>query len=77
MRGDIARIVRAETFASQTAATLVRRALAGYAAAALLMPYEKFARAAESRRYDVEALARLFGTPRDEAGAGRAAEETG
>ena len=62
MRGDIARIVRAETFASQTAATLVRRALGGYAAAALLMPYDRFARAAESRRYDVEALARQFGT---------------
>ncbi|MCW1427624.1 helix-turn-helix domain-containing protein [Novosphingobium sp. JCM 18896] len=62
MRSDIARIVRAETFASQTAATLVRRALAGYAAAALVMPYDKFARAAESRRYDIEALASLFGT---------------
>ncbi len=62
MRGDIAGIVRAETFASRTAATLVRRALGGYVAAALLMPYDKFARAAESRRYDVEALARVFGT---------------
>ena len=62
MRSDISRIVRAETFASQTAATLVRRALGGYAAAALLMPYDRFARAAESRRYDVEALSRLFGT---------------
>jgi predicted transcriptional regulator len=62
MRSDIARMVRAETFASQTASTIVRRALAGYAAAALLMPYDRFARAAESRRYDVEALARLFGT---------------
>ena len=62
MRSDIARIVRAESFASQTAATLVRRALAGYAAAALVMPYDKFARAAEARRYDVESLARLFGT---------------
>ncbi|MBW8753482.1 MAG: DUF2083 domain-containing protein [Sphingomonadales bacterium] len=62
MRSDISRIVRAETFASQTAATLVRRALGGYAAAALLMPYDKFARAAENRRYDVEALARVFGT---------------
>lgn len=62
MRPDIARIVRAESFASQTAATLVRRALGGYAAAALLMPYDRFARAAESRRYDVEALSRQFGT---------------
>ena len=62
MRTDIARIIRAEEFASQTAATLVRRALGGYAAAALLMPYDRFARAAESRRYDVEALGRQFGT---------------
>jgi XRE family transcriptional regulator, fatty acid utilization regulator len=61
MRGEIAALVRAETFASQTAATLVRRSLAGYAAAALIMPYDRFARAAESRRYDVEALARQFG----------------
>ena len=62
MRSDIAQIVRAATFASQTAANLVRRALAGYAAAALLMPYERFARAVESRRYDVDALSRQFGT---------------
>ncbi|MFA7603803.1 MAG: short-chain fatty acyl-CoA regulator family protein [Novosphingobium sp.] len=62
MRADIARIVRAESFASRTAATLVRRALGGYAAAALLMPYDRFARAAESRRYDVETLSRLFAT---------------
>lgn len=62
MRSDIARIVRGETFTSQTAANLVRRALASYAAAALLMPYDRFARAVESRRYDVEALARQFGT---------------
>ncbi len=62
MRSDIAAIVRAEQFASKTAANLVRRALAGYAAAALLMPYERFARAVEERRYDVEALSRQFGT---------------
>jgi len=61
LRSEIARIVRAETFASQTAANLVRRALAGYGAAALLMPYDRFARAVESRRYDVEALSRQFG----------------
>jgi hypothetical protein len=62
MRADIVRIVRAEAFASQTTSTIVRRALAGYAAAALLMPYDRFASAAESRHYDVEAIARLFGT---------------
>ncbi len=62
LRPDIAQILRAATFASQTAANLVRRALAGYAAAALLMPYDRFARAVESRRYDIEALGRQFGT---------------
>jgi XRE family transcriptional regulator, fatty acid utilization regulator len=67
MRGEIAAIVRAETFASQTAATLVRRSLAGYAAAAVIMPYDRFARAAESRRYDVETLARQFGASFEQA----------
>ncbi len=61
MRSDVNRLIRAESFASQTAANLARRALAGYAAAALLMPYDRFARAVESRRYDVEALSRQFG----------------
>lgn len=41
---------------------LIRRALANYAAAALLMPYTAFARAVEARSYDVEALAGQFGT---------------
>jgi predicted transcriptional regulator/transcriptional regulator with XRE-family HTH domain len=48
-------------FASENGERLTRRALAGYAAAALLMPYAAFARAVEARRYDVEALARQFG----------------
>ena len=62
MRGEIGTIVREAGLGSETAANLVRRALAGYGAAALLMPYGKFAGAAESRGYDVEALSRLFGT---------------
>ena len=62
LRGEIARIVRGESFASETAANLVRRSLGGYGAAALLMPYDRFARAVEQRRYDVEALSRAFGT---------------
>lgn len=61
MRAEIAGLVRGESFASPTAANLVRRALAGYAAAALVMPYARFARAVEERAYDVEALGRLFG----------------
>ncbi|MBZ6377175.1 XRE family transcriptional regulator [Pacificimonas flava] len=39
---------------------LARRALANYAAAALLMPYDGFRAETLKRRYDVEALARKF-----------------
>ena len=49
------------SFASEGGERLTRRALASYAAAAILMPYSAFARAAETRRYDVEALGRQFG----------------
>lgn len=49
------------TFASESGQRLTRRALASYAAAAIIMPYSAFARAVEARRYDVEALARQFG----------------
>ena len=49
-------------FATESGERLTRRALASYVAAAVLMPYSAFARAVEARRYDVEALARQFGT---------------
>jgi predicted transcriptional regulator len=49
------------TFATESGERLTRRALAGYAAAAIMMPYSAFAKAAEARRYDVEALGRQFG----------------
>ena len=61
MRSEITALVRAESFTSTTAANLVRRALGGYGAAALVMPYGRFARAVEERAYDIEALGRLFG----------------
>ena len=61
-RSEIAALVRGAALASPTAEALVRRALAGYAAAAILMPYERFARAVEDKRYDIEALGRQFGT---------------
>jgi predicted transcriptional regulator/DNA-binding XRE family transcriptional regulator len=48
-------------FASDNGRRLTRRALASYAAAAVIMPYTAFARAVETRRYDLEALARQFG----------------
>lgn len=61
LKREIAATLAEEGFASPTAASLVRRALAAYGAAAILMPYDRFARAVEARRYDVEALSRQFG----------------
>ena len=61
MGRDIGAIMKEEGFASPTTTNLVRRALASYGAAALLMPYARFARAVEARGYDIEALSRLFG----------------
>ncbi len=61
LRGEVSRIVRAQDFGDATTEALVRRALAAYGAAALLMPYGEFARAVEARRYDIEALSRQFG----------------
>ena len=57
----VARAMADGVFASESGERLTRRALAGYVAAAVMMPYTAFARAAEARRYDVEALARQFG----------------
>ena len=61
-RADIGALVRDAGLATPTAQVLVRRALADYVAAAIVMPYDRFARAAEERSYDIEAIARLFGT---------------
>lgn len=61
MRAEIDAVVAEGTFGSESGERLTRRALASYAAAAILMPYTAFARAAEARRYDVEALGRQFG----------------
>ena len=61
MAGEIDTVLAEGAFATDSGQRLSRRALASYAAAAILMPYAAFARAAEARRYDVEALARQFG----------------
>lgn len=61
LRSEIKQAIRAESFSSRTTATLLVRALAGYAAAAIVMPYSRFARAAEQRGYDIDALCALFG----------------
>ena len=60
MAPDLDAILGEGQFATDSGRQLTRRALAGYAAAALLMPYGAFARAVEERAYDIEALARQF-----------------
>lgn len=61
LREDINGIARAAQFVDRSTTALVRRNLAAYAAGALVMPYDRFARAAEARGYDVAALCGLFG----------------
>ncbi|AVA24266.1 helix-turn-helix transcriptional regulator [Rhizobium sp. NXC24] len=60
--GDIQKFVQEGNLATESAQRLAHRALAGYFAAAVVMPYTQFAKAVEARRYDVEALSRQFGT---------------
>ncbi|PZU60168.1 MAG: XRE family transcriptional regulator [Sphingobium sp.] len=62
LRKDIDTVLKDGAFESEAGARLTRRALANYTAAAVMMPYSAFARAVEARHYDVEALARQFGT---------------
>lgn len=62
MRKAFDAILKDGQFANESSRRLARRALANYGAAAILMPYAAFAKAVEARRYDVEALARQFGT---------------
>ena len=59
---EIGAALKAGQFTTTSARLLAHRSLASYAAAALIMPYSAFAKAAEARHYDVEALARQFGT---------------
>ena len=59
---EISTALKAGQFTTRSGKLLAHRSLASYAAAALIMPYSAFAKAAETRRYDVEALARQFGT---------------
>lgn len=62
LRRDLDAQAREAEGASESGRRLVRRTLANYAAAAILMPYTAFARAVDARAYDVEALAGHFGT---------------
>ena len=61
-RNAIDAVIRDSPLAGTDAERLARTTLANYFAAALLMPYGRFLAAAESLRYDVDALAHRFGT---------------
>ena len=62
MRKSFDALLKDGQFSGASGRRLTLRALAGYGAAALLMPYGAFAKAVEARAYDVEALSRQFGT---------------
>ena len=61
MRDEIVQLARDAGLPDKSAVALARRNLAAYAAAALVMPYDRFLKAAESRGYDVAALGGVFG----------------
>jgi hypothetical protein len=53
--------VNAARFTSDAGRRLSRAALANYAAAAIMLPYEAFLKSAKALKYDVEAIGRRFG----------------
>lgn len=55
------RIVNEAKFSTDAGRRLARSALANYAAAAMMLPYEPFRTAANALGYDIEALGRRFG----------------
>ena len=61
LRKTIDAALKDGNFANKEIALYARRALANYAAAAIVMPYDAFSKAAEARAYDIEALGRAFG----------------
>jgi predicted transcriptional regulator/transcriptional regulator with XRE-family HTH domain len=67
MRSGFDMLLKDGQFSGESARRLARRALASHGAAAILMPYGAFAKAVEAKRYDVEALARQFGTSFEQA----------
>lgn len=61
LRDEIGQLARSADLPDKSSLALVRRNLAAYSAAALVMPYGRFLQAAESRGYDVAALGGAFG----------------
>ena len=60
-RDEIDALARGAGFTDRAAERLYRRHLAGYFAAAVMMPYARFLRACEATGYDIELLQRRFG----------------
>lgn len=60
-KAEIDALVAGAGFADRTAERLLRRHLASYFAAAVMMPYARFLRACEATGYDIELLQRRFG----------------
>jgi predicted transcriptional regulator len=61
-RDALERLSADPTLTTQDSRTLARVTLANYCAAAVLMPYEPFLRAAREERYDIELLGHRFRT---------------
>jgi predicted transcriptional regulator/transcriptional regulator with XRE-family HTH domain len=59
---EILKTVDEGNLKSESAARLAHRAVAAYCAGAIIMPYTAFVRMVDTRKYDVEAIARHFGT---------------
>lgn len=58
---EIERLIETGSFPTEGPA-IARNALAGYVAAAMIMPYQPFLAACRATRYDIERVARLFKT---------------
>ncbi len=61
LQGALDQTVNTARFASDGGRRLSRAALANYAAAAIMLPYEAFLKSATALSYDVEAIGRRFG----------------
>ncbi|CAN5275746.1 XRE family transcriptional regulator [soil metagenome] len=60
-RAEIDALAKGASFADRASERLYRRHLAGYFAAAVMMPYARFLRACETSGYDIELLQHRFG----------------
>ncbi len=58
---EILKTVGEGNLKTDSAARLAHRAIAAYCAGAIIMPYTAFTKVVDSRKYDVEAIARHFG----------------